>query len=128
MDSISSTWAAPDFTLQLPAGQHQARLQCQELQEPASKGEWANVITLVTKNLTATTPDQNVCKYGHKYGRQNRLPMFTPKNEESFVGGSMAPHWLDPHPTDGQQWPAVVHPFSSDASCSICLDSRTPIT
>jgi len=84
MDSISSTWAAPDFTLQLPAGQHQARLQCQELQEPASKGEWADVITLVTKNLTATTPDQNVYKYGHKYGRQN---WFTPKNEESFVGG-----------------------------------------
>ena len=48
MDSISSTWA-PDFTLQFPAGQHQARLQCQELQEPASKGEWADVITLVTK-------------------------------------------------------------------------------
>ena len=38
--------------------------------------------------------------------------------------------WAVRHPTGliHTRWPAVVHPFSSDALCSICLDSRTPIT
>ena len=117
MDSISSTWAAPDFTLQLPAGQHQARLQVPRATRASFQGRVGKCHhTRHKKSHCHNARSECFANTAINMAGKTVYPCLPLKMKRSFVGGSMAPHWLDPHPTDGQQWPAVVHPFSSDAS------------